>query len=94
MKTYAYVNLGRVVEIVEPATYLTPDPSIADSAGEAVYQAQLAIVGEEIPLGERFTPEYCAACVDVTSINPQPQPGYTAIEAGGTWTFTAPAISS
>ncbi len=31
--------------------------------------------------------------VDVSSVTPRPEVGWPAAEAGGTWTFTAPAVS-
>lgn len=41
--------------------------------------------GEEIPLYQRYTPQFCAECIDITNITPQPQYG---------WTYDGTAFSS
>lgn len=48
-------------------------------------------LGNEIPLSDRYTPEFCSSCADISSITPAPLSGWTATEANGAWNFTAPA---
>ncbi|UPG89259.1 tail fiber assembly protein [Luteibacter aegosomaticola] len=44
--------------------------------------------GTYIPLDQRFTPEFCAMCVDITDIEPQPVAGDVASKGdGGAWSF-------
>lgn len=50
MKTYAYVYLGVVREIIPP----------------------LVIDGVDIPIEERYHPDFVAQCVDITDLSPQP----------------------
>lgn len=76
MKTYARIDNGSVVEIIEPAIYQTPDPSIVELSGESVYESLLAKVGEEIPIGDRFTTPFVSTLVDITDIEPKPQVGW------------------
>lgn len=42
--------------------------------------------GKEIPIEQRYTPEFCAALVDVTSIKPAPGQNWTFADGK----FTAP----
>ena len=46
--------------------------------------------GNEIPLASRYTSEFCAQCVDVTTITPSPMQDWVATQANGAWTFTPP----
>ena len=46
--------------------------------------------GQEIPLADRFTAEFCVACVDVTALSPMPSHGWSATESAGSWSFAAP----
>jgi hypothetical protein len=83
MKIYAYVQGDGVAEIIAPATYPHPDPADIETYGQEAYDAQAARAGQEIPITERYTPEFCAACVNVTDVNPQPQVGW--IYSGATF---------
>lgn len=56
MKTYARIDTGVVVEIIQP---------MQDGAGN------------EIPVEDRFTPEFVATLVDVTGMNPAPDQRWT-----------------
>jgi hypothetical protein len=64
MKTYARIDGGRVVEIIEPATY---DIDWLDDNEDVIHKA-----GDDIPIEQRFTPEFVLTLVDVTDISPQP----------------------
>lgn len=77
MEIYARIDDGVVVEIIQPATYETPDPSIATLSGREIYEDLLAKAGQEIPISQRFTPQFVSTLVDITSANPQPQIGWT-----------------
>lgn len=77
MKTYARIFRAEVVEIISPAVY----PSDAPVGIEPTWKA-----GDEIPLSQRYTMEFCNTCVDITSTTPQPQEGWAYDEAN----FTAP----
>jgi hypothetical protein len=41
-----------------------------------------------VPMSECFNP--ALVWVDVTSVTPEPKPGWTATETAGAWTFAAP----
>ncbi|RAS35870.1 hypothetical protein BX591_104200 [Paraburkholderia bryophila] len=69
MRTYARIDSGFVVEIIQPMTD-------AD--------------GNEIPIVDRFTPEFVATLVDVTDSSPMPGSHWTAIETKGVWAFAQP----
>lgn len=56
-----------------------------------IIQPLTALDGTEIPIGQRFTPEFVATLVDVTNISPMPACWWTATEANGSWEFTAPS---
>ena len=43
-------------------------------------------------LAQCFHPDVAAQFVDVTTVTPAPQPNWTAVETGGTWTFAAPVV--
>lgn len=45
--------------------------------------------GEEIPIEQRFTPEFVASLVDITGVSPFPAQGWSAKNAGGVWTFAS-----
>lgn len=49
--------------------------------------------GEEIPITERFTPEFVDALVDITAATPRPEWGWTATELDGAWIFEPPGAS-
>lgn len=63
MKTYAHVQDGRVVEIILPMVY-------EFDADDESYKA-----GDEIPINQRFTPEFVATLVDISEVSPQPTVG-------------------
>lgn len=63
-----WVDVQVVAEIISPMAY------DADSApGISPTWAK----GDEIPIGRRFTPDLVEAMVDITSVAPQPQQGWT-----------------
>jgi hypothetical protein len=68
MKTWAYVNNGLLQEIIEPMVYPDEHPDWVEG--------QPMRTGLEIPIEERRTSEYIAACVDITGVEPQPQLGW------------------
>lgn len=77
MSIYARVYGGVVVEIIQPATYPADSlPGITPSWKS----------GDEIPVAIRYTPEFVATLVDITSASPQPACGWS---YDGT-KFTAP----
>lgn len=47
--------------------------------------------GAEIQIDARFHSDIVAALVDVTTVNPAPQVGWSATQIAGVWTFAAPA---
>ena len=49
------------------------------------------IITPSAPVGQCYTAAFVATLVDVTAVSPQPQPGWTATETAGVWTFAAPA---
>lgn len=77
MKTFAYVVDGVVFEIIPPVTFPPPDASIIETAGQEVYDALLAKAGEEIPIDERYTPEFVSSCVDISDVSPKPDQNWT-----------------
>lgn len=68
MKTYARVVAGEVVELIQPVSYPSDSP-------DGIYPPWL--MGDDIPLEQRYTAEFCAECVDITGITPQPQQSWT-----------------
>jgi hypothetical protein len=66
MKTYAHIQDGRMIEVILPATYEFDSPDDF----EPPYKA-----GDEIPIDQRFTPEFVATLVDITTITPAPSVG-------------------
>ena len=48
------------------------------------------IITPSAPIGQCYTAAFVATLVDVTAVSPQPQPGWTATETAGVWTFAAP----
>jgi hypothetical protein len=47
--------------------------------------------GNEVPIDERFTPEFVATLVDITDVSPRPDQHWSATQSGQTWTFSPPA---
>lgn len=43
----------------------------------------------DLPISEQINAGFSP--VDITTLNPQPQVGWTATETNGAWTFSAPA---
>lgn len=76
MKIYAHVVDGVVDEIIEPATY--------DS--EVEIDGVVHRAGEEIPVANRFHPDFVRSLVDITDVVPMPNQRWT---YDGT-TFKAP----
>jgi len=74
-----------IVQIIPPATYQEDSPEGVDPP----YQA-----GDEIPIDQRFTPEFVAMLADITDVDPQPLVGYRAVEVDGVWQFTPPPPTS
>jgi hypothetical protein len=68
MKTYAQLSNGVVTEIIEPAVY---DVDYNDERGTQHTK------GDEIPIGDRFTPEFVSTLVDVTETDPKPAQRWT-----------------
>lgn len=63
-----WVNSYYVAEIIPPITYEVDSP-------EGVQQSWKQ--GDEIPIGQRYTPELVGTMVDITSVTPQPQQNWT-----------------
>lgn len=74
MKTYARIQDGMVVEIIRPAAY---DDSAAPE-----------LVGQEIPIADRYTPAFVETLVDITEEEVQPQEHWRAVESDGVWSFS------
>lgn len=85
MHTYVRIENGAVAEIIEPMTYDINSPP----GCEYTYNA-----GDEVPVGQRFVPEFVATLIDVTNVTPQPQYGWTATQSGEAWTFAASVVPS
>jgi hypothetical protein len=43
--------------------------------------------GNDIPITERFTPQYVEQCVEITNLVPLPEFNWTATQVGGEWVF-------
>ncbi|WP_250538708.1 MULTISPECIES: tail fiber assembly protein [unclassified Caballeronia] len=76
MKTYAQVIDGRVQEVIPPETYEAPDPALQGQIDPDLWLTIATRAGSEIPLEARFTPEFCASCVDITDLTPPPAAGW------------------
>lgn len=68
MKTYALIETGTVREVILPARY-EADPEIADAVLPD-------LIGQEIPITARFSPELVAQMVDISDATPQPAYGW------------------
>jgi hypothetical protein len=86
MKTYAFVINGEVQEIVPPRTYDVPDPALEEQFGPELWGMLVARVGLEIPIEERFHPDFVLNMVDITDVVPQPDQRWTYADG----VFTAP----
>ena len=69
MKTYGHTYKGLLVEVIPPRTYDTESPEWKEGDSSRV--------GHEIPIGERYTTDFVSGLVDITGMNPQPQPNWT-----------------
>lgn len=69
MKTYGRPHNGLLVEIILPRAY--------DSESPEWQEGDPARVGLEIPISERFTPEFVSTLVDITDLDPMPVEGWT-----------------
>lgn len=67
MKSYALIRDAVVAEIIPPSTYDEDSPEGVEPAWRA---------GDEIPIGDRFTPDLVATMVDITSVTPIPGEGW------------------
>lgn len=67
MRTYAHIDQGRVAEIIGPLSYAE---DVIDENGEVIHKA-----GDDIPIGDRYTPEFVATLVDITDLDPMPTAG-------------------
>jgi hypothetical protein len=57
------IEQGRAVEIILPLAY-------EESAADGAYQA-----GDEVPIAQRFTPEFVQTLVDISDLSPRPVVG-------------------
>ena len=76
MKNYARIESGIVIEIIAPMAY---EFDADDGSNKA---------GDEIPIEKRFPAEFVANLIDVTSITPQPDCGWSYDGE----TFSAPVL--
>lgn len=67
MQTYAHIDQGRVAEIIGPLSYAE---DVTDENGEVIHKA-----GDDISIENRYTPEFVAALVEVTGLDPMPTAG-------------------
>jgi hypothetical protein len=82
MHTYARIDNGIVMEVIQPMTYDIDSPEGCEYTFKA---------GDEIPIERRFTPEFVSTLSDITGISPQPEYGWTATQNGSTWEFAEPS---
>jgi hypothetical protein len=81
MTTYARIDDGKVVEIIEPLVLDFPETMPSEDGAEPT----TAIVSREVPINERYHPDFVATLVDVSGV-----PG---VEVGWSYdgrTFAAP----
>lgn len=55
-----------------------------------MHGAVAEIITPPAPIAECYSPAFVAGLVDVSAVTPAPQPGWTATETAGAWTFAAP----
>lgn len=75
MKNYVRVENGIVVEFIAGAEYDEPPAEQKERVPPEVWQSLVDRAGAEIPISERFTQDFVAALVDVTSLEPVPLQG-------------------
>lgn len=80
MKVYAYIQNGKVFEIIEPVIRDIDSPEGVEPAFKA---------GDEVPIDQRYHPAFVADCVDITGLSPQPQQRWNYDKS--TNAFSAPA---
>lgn len=68
MKTYARIDVGKVIEIIEPETF--------DAEGSAWIEGQPSRIGQEKPIEVRLHPAIVENMIDVSGIEPQPSYGW------------------
>lgn len=68
MHTYAHVDNGVVIEIIEPMVYEIDSPPGCEFEFKK---------GDEVPIERRFVPDLVARMVDITLLSPQPAYGWT-----------------
>lgn len=69
MKAYAYVYDGEVVEVIHGAMYEAPSVELRERIGEDEWNLLEDRTGREIPISERFTPEFIRYLVEVDPEN-------------------------
>jgi len=69
MKSYARIDNGIYVEFIAPMAY--------DAESPYWQEGEPSRIGEEIPIEERFTPEFVSWLVEITDLDPVPQIGWT-----------------
>jgi len=75
MKSFARVIDGLVIELIHGAVYDTPSPELEANVAPEVWQMMVERAGTEIPIEDRFTPEFVGELVDVTGLVPPPAQG-------------------
>lgn len=77
MKTYARVDSGVVREIIQPMVWPEPDPATQDQMTPEAWDAAVARAGSEIDISDRYSPDFVAECVDISSVTPAPDQNWT-----------------
>lgn len=72
MKSYALIQNGIVTEIIGPMVY--------DAEAFDWQEGSPSRIGTEIPITERYTPEFITWLVDITDMNPVPDLNWTYID--------------
>lgn len=80
MKNYVRVADGVVVEVIPGASYEAPADELKDSMSPEVWDLLSGRVGSEIPIEQRFTPEFVSKLVDISELNPLPVPGMSYLD--------------
>lgn len=69
MKSYAYIDGGKVVEIIIPGFYQDDLPGWQEGDPSRI--------GQEIPIGQLYVQGFVDMCVEITGMDPMPQPNWT-----------------
>lgn len=80
MKVYAFIQSGKVYEIINPVVYDTEVPDWVEG--------DPARIGKEIPIEERFPSGFIENLVNITNMNSVPAVGWSYNSSNGT--FSAP----